>query len=225
MVERIVTGEVYHTYTRSIAEFVIFNNQAEYARMISAMRHFQWDARPLSFSRLYRKHPAHTKKEYVPKAPQKRVQIIAYCIMPTHIHLVLKQKQDNGISAFLNDLLNSYTRYFNTKRSRKGPLWEGRFKKVYVQKDEQLLHLTRYIHLNPVTAGLVKKPEQWKASSYREFIGINDDTAFCEYDELLEIVPAKYAKSVMERRAYQRELAKIKHFLRDSASDLTGSTA
>ena len=67
-------------------------------------------------------------------------------------------------------LLNSYTRYFNEKIKRKGPLWEGRFKKVLVNSDEQLLHLTRYVHLNPVSAGIVEKPEDWPCSSYREYI-------------------------------------------------------
>jgi putative transposase len=79
--------------------------------------------------------------------------------MPTHIHLVLRQLKDGGISKFMSNILNSYSRYFNIKHNRKGPLWEGRFRKVLVGSDEQLLHLTRYVHLNPVTACLVDKPK------------------------------------------------------------------
>ncbi len=78
--------------------------------------------------------------------------------MPTHIHLILKQLKEDGISAYMSKILNSYTCYFNRRTKRKGPLWESRFKRVEVTSDEQLLHLTRYIHLNPVTAHIVEEP-------------------------------------------------------------------
>ena len=78
------------------------------------------------------------------------VEIIAYCFMPTHIHLILRQLKKDGISIFMGKILNSYTRYFNLKNKRKGPLWESKFKNVEVVTDEQLLHLTRYIHLNNI---------------------------------------------------------------------------
>jgi hypothetical protein len=63
--------------------------------------------------------------------------------MPTPFHLVLGQAADQGIFRFISNTQNSYTRYFNTKPGRKGPLWEGRSKSVLVKADEQLPHLTR----------------------------------------------------------------------------------
>ena len=74
----------------------------------------------------------------------------------------------------MGDILNSYSRYFNTKQKRKGPLWEGRFENVLIKTDEQLLHLTRYIHLNPVTAYLVDQAKDWQASSYNEYLENSD---------------------------------------------------
>jgi putative transposase len=114
----------------------------------------------------------------------------------------------------MSTILNSYTRYFNTKHKRKGPLWESRFKSVLVETDEQLLHLTRYIHLNPVTAFLVDKPEEWKASSYNEYLlKVSGSDRTCNYDGILDIEPSSYRKFVEDRISYQRELAKIKELL------------
>ncbi|MCF7887379.1 MAG: hypothetical protein K9L71_03090, partial [Candidatus Omnitrophica bacterium] len=81
---------------------------------------------------------------------------------------------------------------------------------------EQLLHLTRYIHLNPVTAYLTDKPESWDFSSYREYISCEKDK-ICQFDDLLEVKPNSYKKFVKDRISFQRELANIKRLtLEDS---------
>jgi putative transposase len=141
----------------------------------------------------------------------KLVGIIAYCLMPTHFHIILNELNENGLSLFIKNILNSYTRYFNIKHNRKGPLWESRSKKVSIESDEQLLHLTRYIHLNPVTSYLVKMPEDWPYSSYKEYIFkalINKQ--ICTYKNYLDIKPHIYAKFVEDGILYQREMAKVK---------------
>lgn len=143
------------------------------------------------------------------------VEIIAYCVMPTHIHLILKQNVDGGISKFIGKILNSYTRYFNIKHRRLGPLWEGKFKNVIVTKDEQLLHLTRYIHLNPTSAGLVKKPEQWLHSSYQEYQN-KTENGFCNFRDLITLNPKQYQQFATDRISYQRELSLIKNILIDN---------
>lgn len=140
-----------------------------------------------------------------------RTQIIAYCLMPTHFHVILKQLQDNGISQHMAGTLNSYSHYFNTKYKRLGPLWIGRFKGVLVDNDEQLLHLTRYVHLNPRTAGLVKKAENWPYSSYTEYINPKMiQFPLCQFSDLLNMRLEKYKSFVNDHADYQRELAKIK---------------
>ncbi len=145
---------------------------------------------------------------------KKLVQIVSYCIMPTHLHLILKQLRNNGITIFMGNLLNSYSRYFNTRYKRKGPLWEGRFKNILIKNDAYLLHLTRYIHLNPTTANLVEKPEEWEFSSYREYLSSSEkEKGICEYSDLLEISKSYYQNFVEDRIAYQRELHKIKHLI------------
>ena len=73
-----------------------------------------------------------------------------------HLHLILRQLADNGISKFMANLSDSYVSCFNVKHKRKGPLFQGRFKAITVESDEQLIHLSRYIHLNPYTSYVVK---------------------------------------------------------------------
>jgi putative transposase len=109
-------------------------------------------------------------------------------------------------------VLDSYTRYFNKKINRKGPLWESKIKKVKVISQEQLLHLTRYIHLNPTTAGLVKKPEEWQYSSYREYIGL-ENTKMCVKERFFDFSKKEYKKFVEDRTDYQKSLNLIKNII------------
>jgi putative transposase len=205
-------GEVYHVFNKSIADFKIFNNDFEFLRMFAAIRYYQIEKPPLKFSKFVRKHKENLSNFLHDK--EKIVQIIAYCLMPTHIHLILKQLKENGISIFMSNILNSYARYFNVKYKRKGPLWEGRFKNVLVDSDEQLLHLTRYIHLNPVTNYLVNAPEEWLVSSYKEYLSkVEDNDKTCEYDDILNIDPSSYKEFVVDFISYERELSKIKKLL------------
>jgi putative transposase len=90
-------------------------------------------------------------------------------------------------------------------------LWESRFKNVEVATDEQLLHLTRYLHLNPVTANLVEDPCEWSFSSYKEYLGEKQfEENICNYSRFLHIVPQDYKEFVSSRKEYQRELAGLK---------------
>ena len=217
----LVNDQIYHVFSRSIADYVVFNNSDEFFRMIQLLKYYQIENHKIRFSDFIEFEGVHKKGfnnflKIISTDKQELVQIIAYCLMPTHIHLILKQLINNGISIYIGKILNSYSRYFNIMHKRKGHLWEDKFKNVLVRKDEQLLHLTRYTHLNPVTAYLVKKPEDWVFSSYNEYLGkINDSTLICQYEDILEIDPKSYRKFVNNQISYQKELAKIKKLLLD----------
>ncbi|HOK56166.1 MAG TPA: transposase [bacterium] len=144
----------------------------------------------------------------------KLVVIVSYCIMPTHLHFTLGEEKEGGISKFMANILNSYTRYFNLKHNRKGPLWESRFKYVLIETQEQLLHLTRYHHLNPVVAELVKKPENWKFSSYREYLNYDGGLKICEFEELIDMSSSEYKRFVEDNIDYQKEIHKIKELIK-----------
>jgi putative transposase len=208
----LVTGKHYHIYTKTIAGFKIFNQRDDFLRLRNILRFAQSvDAlTPLSQLLSLKTKEADRRREGI-LSSEKQVEIIAYCIMPTHVHFFLKQLREEGISRFMNRTLLSYTRFFNLKHKRKGPLWESRFQSVPIENDTQAIHLTRYIHLNPATAGLVKSPDEWEFSSYHEYICEDEpEEGICKYKDLFDLKVGEYKKFVSDRAGYQRELARIK---------------
>ena len=215
--EILANNEYYHIYSRSIAKYVIFNNEQEYSRMIGLIDILKYKNFSYSFSKFkeLKSEQQLLIKDQLKKQNNVLVDIVAYCIMPTHIHLILKQNKDDGITKYMGKLLNSYSKYFNTNHKRIGPLWAGRFKNVRVQDDDHLLHLTRYIHLNPCSANLVNKPEYWNYSSYNEYIN-KVNNKICSYKNIISIKPNRYKSFVEDRKDYQVKLSQIKHFLIDN---------
>ena len=207
--------KVYHVFTKSIAGYKIFNSQNDYKRIVESLVYYRRESPPGKFSHYLEatKNDRESIFRYF-KSDEKIVRVIAYCIMPTHIHLVLEQLRQDGISKYMNLVLKSYSGYFNIKYKRRGPLWETRFKNIIVEADEQLLHLTRYLHLNPVTAGIIDRPEDWQFSSYGEYLGvITKDDGLCDYKNFFDIDSNSYRKFVEDQIGYQRELAIIKKLL------------
>ncbi len=215
--EELITGSIYHVFTKSIAGFKIFKNSAEFLRIISVIKYYQKENPSVKFSQFIKLTEA--EKEHKLKTNYLRenanlIEIIAYCIMPTHLHFILKQSKDRGITIFMNNILNSYTRYFNIRNNRKGPLWEGRFKNVLVKTEEQLLHLTRYLHLNPVTAYLINNPMEWEFSSYKEYLLLIDEkNKICKFDDVIKVAADGYSKFAEDGISYQRDLAIIKKLI------------
>jgi len=128
---------------------------------------------------------------------------------------LLKQTEEDGISSFIGILMNSYTRYFNTKNGKVGPIFQGRFKAVRVESDEQLLHLSRYIHLNPYSSHILNKPEDllnYYFSSFPEYLR-KIKSNYCSKELVLGNFKSreKYKEFVFDQADYQRNLEKIKH--------------
>ncbi len=96
--------------------------------------------------------------------------IHVYCLMGNHYHLLLETPRGN-LSQILHHINGAYTTYFNIKRGRFGHLFQGRFKGILVEGDAYGEELSRYIHLNPVRAGLVKDPLEYGWSSYQYYVG------------------------------------------------------
>lgn len=99
--------------------------------------------------------------------------IIAYCLMPNHYHLLVRLT-DAGLSHAMMLLGISFSKSVNTRQERVGPLFAGAFRAKHVDGDDYLVHLSRYLHLNPVRAGLVQRAEDWEFSSYRDYLGLRD---------------------------------------------------
>ena len=201
---------VYHVFTKSIAGYCIFRDDHDYVRMINLIKYYRLEKPPTKFSAYITLKDKDLFFSKYCLTKDLLVDIISYCIMPTHLHIVLKQLKGNGISTFMGNVLNSYTRYFNTRSGRKGPLWQSRFKHVTVETNEQLSHLTRYIHLNPVTEHLCEDPGAWAYSSYKEYMGESAD-AICMEDYRLLPTPSAYRDFVLDQKEYQRSLAHLKY--------------
>ncbi len=216
---QLTNDQHYHIFNRSIAKFVIFNNDDDYLRMKEMLNLYRFADFNYKYSKFIILDANHQSAiiHDITKKNDLLVEIVAYSLMPTHIHLVLKQVADGGITKFMGKISNSYTRYFNIKHHRKGPLWEDHFRNVLVSRDEQMLHLTRYIHLNASSAGLVENPSDWPYSSLKEYTD-QDDYGFCDFKDVIDIVPAKYKKFVLDYKDYQRQISLIKTILIDDYS-------
>ena len=120
-----------------------------------------------------------------------KLQLVAYCLMPNHFHLLVKQKTTDGMSIFVKTLMNSYVRYFNKKYKRIGGLFQGVFKAVQITEEPYLLHVTRYIHLNPLdlhTMTLNKLEDYF--CSYGEYLG-KRHTSWIHPEEILSMFGSK----------------------------------
>jgi len=115
------------------------------------------------------------------------VQVVAYCLMPNHYHLLVYLVVDD-LSAIMQRFALSYTKAFNKRYDRRGSLFEGPFGAKLVDTTEYLVHLSRYIHLNPVAGGFTSQAEQWEFSSYREYIGLRGGSLPCP-----DVVMAQFA--------------------------------
>jgi len=128
----------------------------------------------------------------------------AYCLMENHYHLLIETLHGN-LSKGIRELNGVYTQGFNQRYRRVGHLFQGRYKAIIVEKDNHLLSLCRYVVLNPLRVGLIKKPEQWRWSSYRATIGLVKRPSFLTVDWVLSqfggrkrVAMEKYRKFVME---------------------------
>jgi putative transposase len=115
---------------------------------------------------------------------QCRVQVHGYCILPNHYHLLLHTPHGQ-LSAAMQRLASRFTQRINKERGRDGPLFKGRFRSVAVLDDAHLLQVSRYIHLNPIEAGLVSRPEDWRWSSAAAYLGLTPPPDWLHRDQIL----------------------------------------
>jgi len=144
-------GEYFHIYNRGVNRSRIFVDNRNYEFFLERM-----------------------EKYLDPELP-----IIAYCLMPNHFHILLRQDAPRAMSNYLGLVCKSYVKAFNNCFGRTGHLFEGKYKFRHVDEEGYLFHLSRYIHLNPVRAQLVKHAEDWPHSSCRAYYGLNENRVLC----------------------------------------------
>jgi putative transposase len=151
-------GEYYHLYNRGSDKRTVFETSADYERFL-ALLYICNDHNPVNIREMKDRSNLnlhHNKREdildTVFNSPRfnPHVAIGAYCLMPNHFHLLIKEVTENGISVFMQKLSTAYTMYFNKKNERTGALFQGRFKAQHARTDEHLKYLYSYMHLNPI---------------------------------------------------------------------------
>lgn len=205
-----VNGEFYHVYNRGLEKRPIFSNERDYIRFIETLFYYQLQNPKPKFSthKLFKNTKINTNN--------KIVSIVAYCLMPNHFHLLIKQLHDGGISEFMRRFIHSYNKYRNIKYNRQGPVFQGMFKAVRVKSEEQLIHLSRYIHLNPLVSNLVQNLESYQWSSYHDYLG-KGDTHVVAKEEVINFFKSNkaYQRFVLDQAEYGESLERIKHTLID----------
>jgi len=185
----LINGQVYHVFNRGSNKQRIFIDLRDYKRAMSAINYYQHHSNLLRLSNFFFQSKIKRTKELdrLCKTNVKRVRILCFCLMPNHYHFLLQQISEGGISYFIKQFQSSYAHYFNKKNNKTGSVFEGRFKAVRVEDENQLIHVSRYIHLNPYSAFLVKKPielNKYPWSSLTEYIDKNR-RGFCETKAVL----------------------------------------
>lgn len=191
---------IYHIYNRGVEKRDIFLSEKDYLRFIVNLYEFNDTAPALNFGYQLNRDPIEVRLQYERK--QMFVEILAFCLMPNHYHLMVRQKIDNGITMFMRKLGTGYTNYFNLKYNRVGALFQGKFKAVLLEREGHFAHLPHYIHLNPLDLKIpewrerkvkkvkeaIKFVEKYQWSSLRDYLGMKNFPTVTEREFLIECI-------------------------------------
>jgi len=212
-----VDEEIYHCFNKTIGKSAVFIDK----KMVDLFRETAWfyrsqktNMRHSHFARLDK-----TEKEafatVINDTQFNHTDFLAYTFMPNHFHFIIRQRVGGSIEVMMRNILISFTRYFNTLNHRQGPLFLTQFKAVRIVSEEQLIHNTRYLHLNHYSAGyitdlrkLVEAP-----SSYHAYVDGTTDL-LVDPTFILKMFSGnrdRYRKFVEQHAEHQKTLEYIKH--------------
>jgi len=184
-------GEFYHLYNRGTEKRNIFTSQSDYERFLALL----YAANGTVQLQLERQGSTLPEIRDLDRG-EILVNIAAYCLMPNHFHLLVREKEDNGISRFMQKLITGYTMYFNTRHERTGALLQGRFKATHADSDQYLKYLIAYIHLNPVK---LIDPE-WKENGIEDRKRADDYLRRYKYSSYLDYLGFERPEQVIISR-------------------------
>jgi len=167
-----INESYYHVYNRGVNKEVIFRNPDEYIYFLRRIKYY---------------------------LEESGVELVCYALMPNHYHMILRQFREYAISKLLHRLSISYTQSINTKYERTGVLFQGRFKALRLDTEESVLHVCRYIHINPIKASLVDHLDKWPYSNWHEFVGQRSGILYSsDYLQILRDQKINYRQFVFE---------------------------
>lgn len=206
-----LTHHFYHIFNRGVEKRETFSGHRDYDRFLQTICYYQFNGPKPKFSTYTRFRLQNFNQN------PKIVDVNCFCLMSNHFHLLIKQNKDMGIHEFMTKLLNSYTRYYNTKHNRVGHLFQGQFKAVQIEDEYQLSQVSRYIHLNPFVSDITKEYENYPYSSYRDYLHPPTNPTITTVNPILANFrdSEDYRSFVKDYESYGLELARIKHLLID----------
>jgi len=199
-----INGEIYHIVIRGIGDSLIFREESDYYRGIYSLYEFNTTNSIEIRKRRNQRQKAKSSGEAFSAIRDPFVEILAFCLMPNHIHLLLRQRKIAGVSEFLRKFGAGYVGFFNKKHNRKGSLFM-RFRAVHVKNENQLRIVFTYIHTNPISIivpnwkekgiedsqKVIEFLEGYKWSSYPDYIGKNNFPSLTKRHFLLTIIGDK----------------------------------
>lgn len=153
-------GAHYHIYNRGVDKALIFHDDKDYKTFLSFLKVY---ITPQGES--LKAPPSRKLKNYFGE-----IELLSYCLMPNHFHLLVKQNTDHGIDHFMRSLSTKYVRYFNTHYHRLGPMFQGPYKAVQILNEYQFIYLSKYIHRNPLDLSPYKEsPRRLREYTYSSY--------------------------------------------------------
>lgn len=208
--------EIFHTLNRGVDKRRIFISKEDYFRFIHDLFEFN-DENWVNnvYRRFHNQNNDYQWQKTEKKEPRKLlVDVLAFCLMPNHYHLLLTPRIENGISKFMQKLNMGYAKYFNEKYQRKGTLFESRYKSIIIKNEAHFIHLPFYIHLNPLDLETpewrqrelkdykkaIKFLESYRWSSHLDYIGKKNFPSVTKRDFLLKFFGGEkqYQKSIYD---------------------------
>ena len=191
-----IADSYYHVYARGASRQEIFLESADYYMFLSLFRRYLSaedvkDSAGMSYAKLY-----------------DDIQLLSYCLMPNHFHLLLYQANEGAMQRLMRGVMTAYSRYFNKKYDRSGGLFETRYKASRISSDTYLMHITRYIHLNP------KEWREYPYSSLRFYLQAHDED-WVDEQPIVALFPSResYGDFVAKYEGIKDTLEQIKHEL------------
>lgn len=183
----------YHIYGRGHNKNDIFRHKNDYAVFLNL------------FKRYLSNSPTQDKKGREYPWLQPEIDLIAFCLLPNHFHALIYQRKSDAITKLFKSVITTYGMYFNKKYKLVGPVFQSRFKASMINRDDYLMHISRYIHLNP------KNYKNWAFSSLPFYLG-RQNAEWLKPGEVLELFDGQteYKKFVEDYEEHKQMLDEIK---------------
>lgn len=220
ILKQYVPNGIYHVYNRGVEKRHIFTDKRDYKTFLYFLKQYLIDPDDSSKDTVNYKGRTFVRRSFAD-----RIRLLAYCLMPNHFHLIIQQKGRDDMSEFMKCLATSYSLYFNDRQDRVGGLFQGRYKAVLIENNEQLLHLSRYIHQNPLSnkGPSFVKLQEYDYSSFQDYIGARD-TKWVKPEFVLGLVGNDLDSRHIKNELYKKfiiDFVKERGALKEELGDLT----